>query len=76
MAKKKNISRSSLISMYMEYVLDYNEEPKSVYKFSKDNNFEESEFYKNFTSFESIKNEIFTAFLEKVNLFFFNGLCM
>ena len=48
----------------MEYVLDYNEEPKSVYKFSKDNNFEESEFYKNFTSFESIKNEIFTAFLE------------
>ena len=48
----------------MEYVLDYNEEPKSVYKFSKDNNFEEVHFYKNFTSFESIKNEIFTAFLE------------
>ena len=64
MAKKKNISRSDLISMYMDYVLDHNEDPKSVYTFSKDNNFDEALFYQSFASFESIKNEIFTQFLE------------
>ncbi len=64
MAKKKNINKPDLISMYMDYVLEHNEDPKSVYKFSKDNNFDEALFYQSFTSFEAIKNEIFTVFLE------------
>lgn len=64
MAKKKNITKTDLISMYMDFVLEHNEDPKSVYKFSKDNNFDEALFYQSFTSFEAIKNEIFTVFFE------------
>ncbi len=64
MAKKKSISKTDLISMYMDYVLEFNEDPKSVYKFSKDNNLEETYFYQYFSSFESIKTQIFSSFFE------------
>ncbi len=64
MAKKKNIGSQDIISMYMDYVLMHNEDPKSVYKFAKDNNFEETLFYKNFASFESIKSSIFSVFFQ------------
>ncbi len=64
MAKKKSISKTDLISMYMDYVLEFNEDPKSVYKFSKDNNLEETYFYQCFSSFESIKTQIFSSFFE------------
>ena len=63
MAKKKEITTSDIISMYMDYVLQNNEQPKSVYVFTKDNNFEESDFYQHFTSFENIEKSIFTEFL-------------
>ena len=64
MAKKKKVTQQDIISMYMDYVLEHNEEPKSVYKFTKDNNFDESLFYQSFASFESIKSSIFTVFFE------------
>ena len=47
----------------MDYVLHYNTPPKSVYIFTKENNFEESDFYQHFTSFENIEKSIFTEFL-------------
>ena len=40
MAKKKNISASNIISFYMDYVLEHNKQPKTVYAFAKENNFE------------------------------------
>lgn len=64
MAKKKTISREVLIEKYMEHVLEYNEDPKSVYKFSKENNFDEHLFYQKFASFEAVKESIFTLFFE------------
>ncbi len=64
MAKKKNITQLDIISMYMDYVLEHNEDPKSVYKFAKENNFEEQLFYNSFASFEAIKKSIFTVFFE------------
>ncbi|WP_075342338.1 TetR family transcriptional regulator C-terminal domain-containing protein [Tenacibaculum agarivorans] len=64
MAKKKNISKQDIITMYMDYVLEHNEDPKSVYKFAKENNFDEQLFYQSFTSFEAVKKSIFTAFFE------------
>ncbi len=68
MAKKKNTSKHDIISLYMDYVLEHNEDPKSVYKFSKDNNFEEAHFYTNFASFEAVKTTIFTTFFENTLL--------
>ncbi|CAL2063928.1 Heat-shock protein [Tenacibaculum sp. 190524A05c] len=62
MAKKKNITQNDILSMYMDYVLTHNEEPKSVYLFSKENNFDEQLFYANFSSFEVIQSSIFEAF--------------
>ncbi|HBY68821.1 MAG TPA: heat-shock protein, partial [Flavobacteriaceae bacterium] len=34
--KKKDITRDSIISAYMNYVLEHEQTPKSVYKFSKE----------------------------------------
>lgn len=67
MAKKKNIKQSDLISLYMDYVLTHNQQPKSVYSFSKDNNFEEQKFYEYFNSFDALEKSIFKAFFDNTH---------
>ena len=62
MAKKKTISSENIIAYYMNHVLEHNEQPKSVYAFAKANNFEESLFYKHFSSFKAIEKGIFKSF--------------
>ena len=62
MAKKKIISKEDIISFYMDYVLEHDENPKSIFSFSKMNHFEESKFYEFFASFEAIEKGIFEAF--------------
>ncbi len=64
MAKKKNITASNIISFYMDYVLEHNEQPKSVFAFAKENNFEEAKFYEHFGNFEAIEKGIFKAFYD------------
>ncbi|MEW2921764.1 TetR family transcriptional regulator C-terminal domain-containing protein [Muricauda sp. ANG21] len=64
MAKKKNISKQQIVSWFMEYVLEHDEEPASVYKFCKTYNLEETSFYEHFGSFSAIKSSIFSTFLE------------
>lgn len=64
-AKKSEITRDKIVSMYMKYKLENNEKPKSVFQFAKENNFEEKEFYTFFGTLESIEKEIFKLFLEK-----------
>lgn len=62
MAKKKTITSEDIISFYMNYVLEHNEQPKSIYTFAKHNNFEESFFYKHFSSFNILEKGVFKAF--------------
>ena len=62
MAKKKTISSNDIIGFYMDYVFEHDPNPKSVFAFSQLNNFEESQFYGHFTSFEAIEKGIFAAF--------------
>nr|WP_321227820.1 TetR family transcriptional regulator C-terminal domain-containing protein [uncultured Psychroserpens sp.] len=62
MAKKKNITNSNIISFYMDYVLEHNEQPKTVYDLAKANNFEEQKFYEHFGSLESVEKRVFTEF--------------
>ncbi|MBP6181379.1 TetR family transcriptional regulator C-terminal domain-containing protein [Flavobacterium sp.] len=64
-AKKSTITRDKIVSMYMNYTLENNEKPKSVYNFTKLNNFSEAEFYSFFGTMESVEKEIFKMFLEK-----------
>ena len=68
MTKKKAISDQDLISLYMDYVLEHNEQPKSVYIFSKANSFEESKFYEFYASFEAIQKHIFKAFFDNTTI--------
>ncbi len=63
--KKTAITRDKIVSMYMNYRLENNDKPKSVYQFAKTNGFEETEFYTFFGNLESVEKEIFKIFLEK-----------
>jgi hypothetical protein len=63
--KKSEISKDKIVSMYMDYVLEHNEKPKSVYQFSKLNKITEKEFYNFFGTIESLEKEIFNVFFEK-----------
>ena len=46
----------------MEFVLEHNHHPKSVFSFAKEHNFEEADFYNFFGSFEAIEQSIFGEF--------------
>jgi hypothetical protein len=63
--KKIIVTKEKIVSMYMNYVLEYSEKPKSVYHFTKINGFTEAEFYAFFGTIESIEKEIFKMFVEK-----------
>ena len=63
--KKSTITKDKIVSLYMNYVLDNSEKPKSVYHFAKTNGFTETEFYSFFGTIESIEKEIFKMFLDK-----------
>ncbi|MGB3607236.1 TetR family transcriptional regulator C-terminal domain-containing protein [Psychroserpens sp.] len=64
MAKKKNLTNNDIISFYMDYVLEHGEQPKTVYAFTKANNFEEQKFYEFYGSFEALEKNVFKAFFE------------
>ena len=49
----------------MNYKLENNNKPKSVYQFAKENGFEEKDFYFFFGTLESVEKEIFKLFIEK-----------
>lgn len=69
MAKKKNLTKTQVTEMYVEYVLEHNENPDSVYDFVKSNNFKEDIFFKYFSDFEALEQTIFESFFEQtINL--------
>lgn len=63
-AKKKKMDDTTIISLYMNYVLEKNEEPKNVYSFCKEHKIEETEFYTFFGSIDALKQEIWVKFFE------------
>ncbi len=60
----KKINAIEIITMYMNFVLENNVKPASVYAFAKENKFEEALFYAHFGSFEAVEKSIFNAFYE------------
>ncbi|AOW20379.1 TetR family transcriptional regulator C-terminal domain-containing protein [Urechidicola croceus] len=67
MAKKKQTTKNSIINYYMEYVLEHNKQPTSVYKFASENNFDEILFYEYFSGFEALEKHIFKVFFENTH---------
>ncbi|MEJ2113807.1 MAG: TetR family transcriptional regulator C-terminal domain-containing protein [Flavobacteriaceae bacterium] len=64
MAKNKNISDKNIIAFYMNYILEHNKQPETVFSFAKINNFEEQIFYKYFSSFNAVEEHVFRAFFD------------
>lgn len=62
MAKDKPLVSLDIINYFMDYVLDHNSQPKNVYKFAQDYNFEERLFYNFFGSFEALEKQLFNEF--------------
>jgi hypothetical protein len=65
MAKKKEITNQDIIGFYIDYFLENNKAPHSVFKFAKQYNFEEANFYANFSSFEQIEKTFFTSLFQQ-----------
>jgi len=63
-AAKKKVTEDSIISAYMSYVLEHEVLPTNVFKFSKEINVGEDEFYKFFGSLETIQGRIWQKFFE------------
>jgi hypothetical protein len=62
--KKEKLTRERLIALYMDHVLETGTTPKNIYKFSKDNNIKEEEFYSFFGSFEALQKGVWERFFE------------
>lgn len=65
-AKKttKKDFRKLILDGFKNHVLEHGSEPASIFKFAKDLKMKEEEFYTYFTSFESIKSEIWVSIFE------------
>ena len=63
-SKKKLIDETIIISMYMDYVLNSNQEPKNVFVFCKECKITETEFYTFFSSLDALRQEIWLKFFE------------
>ena len=58
------LNKSTIISLYMEYVLEHEKMPGTVYRFCKDNHITEEQFYEFFGSFKGLQKEIWNLFYE------------
>ncbi|MDO6473433.1 TetR family transcriptional regulator C-terminal domain-containing protein [Maribacter sp. 1_MG-2023] len=61
-AKAKKVTKETIITMFMDYVLENEKLPKTVYKFCKVNAIKESDFYLHFGSIDAIKKGIWNTF--------------
>ena len=59
---KKNNAQIDIIKNYMEYVLEHERTPKSIYKFCKESNIKEDEFYSQYGSFQALEKAVWTTF--------------
>ncbi|WP_121315099.1 TetR family transcriptional regulator C-terminal domain-containing protein [Flavobacterium sp. 102] len=63
-AKKNAIDDNYLIELYMNDVLETNEEPRNAYAFCKKHEIEESDFYAFFGSLDIVKQTIWLKFFD------------
>lgn len=64
MAKTKSTSKDTVVAMFMDYVLEHEKLPKTVYKFCKVNDIKESDFYLYFSSISAVKKGIWNMFFD------------
>ena len=62
MSLKEEKEKLAIITAFMNYTLENDHFPKSVFKFCKDNNTEEKNFYKFFGSLDGVKGIIWDPY--------------
>lgn len=60
--KAKTITADAIVEMYIDYVLENEKVPKTVYKFCKVNDIKESDFYLLFGSITAVQKGIWESF--------------
>lgn len=65
MEQKNIITEDKIFDLYGDYILNHGERPKNIYRFAKDNEFEEKDFYDYFSSFEQIEKSILVNLFDK-----------
>ena len=63
-SKKSTVNDDHIIELYMNDVLETNEEPKNAFVFCRKHEIEESDFYSFFGSLEAVKKAIWIKFFE------------
>ncbi|MDQ1161588.1 hypothetical protein QE422_001956 [Chryseobacterium sp. SORGH_AS 447] len=59
------LTKEKIFEVYGDYLLNHGERPKNVYLFSKENGFEEKEFYHFFSGFDQIEKEMLDHLFRK-----------
>lgn len=65
MEQKNIITQDKIFELYGDYILNHGERPKNIYRFAKDNEFEEKDFYDYFSSFEQIEKMMLVNLFDK-----------
>ncbi|CAD7813480.1 hypothetical protein CHRY9390_02663 [Chryseobacterium aquaeductus] len=65
MEKENIISQDKIFELYGDYILNHGERPKNIYRFAKENEFEEKDFYDHFASFEQIEKLMLANLFDK-----------
>lgn len=65
MEQKNIITEDKIFELYGDYILNHGERPKNIYRFAKDNDFEEKDFYDFFSSFEQIEKSMLVNLFNK-----------
>lgn len=66
MSQKENKERIAIMAAFMEYTLDRDQYPMSVYKFCKDTKKDEKLFYKYFGSLNAVRAMVWESFYDNV----------
>ena len=64
-ASKTSFSKRDLINSYMQLILESEKNPASIFKFCKDINISENQFYEHFGSFENLQKGIWDEFIHQ-----------
>lgn len=64
-APKLSCTKDELISSYMQMILESEKTPESIYKFCKDIQITENQFYEYFGSFEALQKGIWDEFIHQ-----------
>ncbi|MEX0290028.1 MAG: TetR family transcriptional regulator C-terminal domain-containing protein [Flavobacteriaceae bacterium] len=70
---KEESQDQMIISKFMEYVLENETVPRSIYKFCKEANLKEADFYKYFGSIDGLKKSIWVFFFRQTHALISQG---